>query len=474
MEQERADTVPGFTMQSENFYLKFITGLQCGVSSRLLEYETDWYEVMEIILSRLQDEQEDKERFEVIASRDLEYWAKMQPGGDSLNLKIRVMLEEKRYFEPPAGSRKALRLVFNDRFSTQVLFHVRKKVLMRSLVEIAAVSVADLVAGEETLPQLRAELPGHLIPEVRRALHNCWTPRFFRTKIVRAPCPASCSCRNKVLGYSSYVAQLASQETEQPAPGAEAAEEPIQELVLEPEPSTSSASLSTSSSSSNPSTSAGPNRRSSSNPRKSISRKSKTGRSQEKRRRSARTEEKSRECEKCSSKEKVSTRSSCDSKENNRNIRSSTRRKVDKEEASTSSAAPGKYIKGLKVKIRQLHVEIEDSFTSLVMKVKGRKRKAEERVESKKRKSSRLNALKESLRELSRGRKREAPKDDIFEPRPSSSSSKTIPTKVSKNKSLKRLTSKSKTDASFFKRTLRSQVLDSSATRKKRRLGGGK
>ena len=251
MEQERADTVPGFTMQSENFYLKFITGLQCGVSSRLLEYETDWYEVMEIILSRLQDEQEDKERFEVIASRDLEYWAKMQPGGDSLNLKIRVMLEEKRYFEPPAGSRKALRLVFNDRFSTQVLFHVRKKVLMRSLLEIAAVSVADLVAGEETLPQLRAELPGHLIPEVRRALHNCWTPRFFRTKIVRAPCPASCSCRNKVLGYSSYVAQLASQETAaQPAPSPEGEEEPIQELVLQPEPCTSA-----SSSSSNPSTS---------------------------------------------------------------------------------------------------------------------------------------------------------------------------------------------------------------------------
>ena len=105
MEQERADTVPGFTMQSENFYLKFITGLQCGVSSRLLEYETDWYEVMEIILSRLQDEQEDKERFELIASRDLEYRAMMQPGGDSLNLKIRVMLEEKRYFESPVDFR---------------------------------------------------------------------------------------------------------------------------------------------------------------------------------------------------------------------------------------------------------------------------------------------------------------------------------------------------------------------------------
>ena len=39
---EHADTVPGFTMQSETFYLKFVTGMQCGVSSKLLEYETDW------------------------------------------------------------------------------------------------------------------------------------------------------------------------------------------------------------------------------------------------------------------------------------------------------------------------------------------------------------------------------------------------------------------------------------------------
>ena len=73
----------------------------CTVSSRLLEYETDWYKVIEIILSRLQ---EDKERVEVIASRDLECWAKMQSGGNSLNLKNRVVLE-KIYFEPPAEAR---------------------------------------------------------------------------------------------------------------------------------------------------------------------------------------------------------------------------------------------------------------------------------------------------------------------------------------------------------------------------------
>lgn len=190
---QHADTVPGFTMQSEAFYLKFVTGLQCGVSSKLLEYETDWYEVMEILLSRLQDEPEKKELFETIASRDLEYWARIQPGGDTLNLKIRVSLEEKRYFLPPSGSRKTLRLIFNDRFSTQVIFHARKKMLLKSLRDLAAIAVADHFDKGDLIAKLDTEVPKSLIPDVKRGFSNCWTPRFFRTKIVA--CPPWCACK---------------------------------------------------------------------------------------------------------------------------------------------------------------------------------------------------------------------------------------------------------------------------------------
>jgi len=192
---QHADTVPGFTMQSEGFYLKFVTGLQCGVSSRLLEYETDWYEVMEILLSRLQDEPEHKERFETIASRDLEYWARIQPGGDTLNLKIRVSLEEKRYHLPPNGTRKNLRLIFNDRFSTEVIFYARKKMLLKSLKDLAAVGVADHFTTETAIEKLHGEIPKSLIPDVLKAFNNCWTARFWRTKIV--PCPYWCICKAK-------------------------------------------------------------------------------------------------------------------------------------------------------------------------------------------------------------------------------------------------------------------------------------
>jgi len=193
---QHADTVPGFTMQSESFYLKFVTGLQFGVSSKLLENETDWYEVMEILLSRLQDEPEKKEQFQTIASRDLEYWASIQPGGDTLNLKIIVSLEDKRYFMPPSGSRKTLRLVFNDRFKTQVIFHARKKVLLKSLRDLAAIAVGDHFNKEEGIEKLETEIPKSLIPDVKRAFNNCWTPRFFRTQI--NACPPWCSCKTRI------------------------------------------------------------------------------------------------------------------------------------------------------------------------------------------------------------------------------------------------------------------------------------
>ena len=68
VEEEQPDTLPGFKMQSENFVLKFVTGLQKGVCSKLLEYETDWYDMMEIILSRLEDEPVNQANFQVTKS----------------------------------------------------------------------------------------------------------------------------------------------------------------------------------------------------------------------------------------------------------------------------------------------------------------------------------------------------------------------------------------------------------------------
>ena len=452
MEDNRPDTVPGFTMQSEHFFLKFITGLQCGVSSKLLEYETDWYEVMEIILSRLEDEPEAKENFELIASRDLEYWARNQPGGDSLNLRISVMLEEKKYFAPPLGIRKALKLVFNDRFYTHVIFHVKKKAIMRSLLQISELAVAEMVDKEETLASLESELPLNLIPGVTRAFHNCWTPRFFRTKV--PPCPASCGC--SMTGSRTYVAQLVTNAMPDPMLGlpepqpvlAPPLEAPL--VAEAPQPSTSSQSRR-------------PAGRQA--PKKNASRRSKRMKAKDRKRKS-KSENSSKECQSCSGKAKVSTRSNCDK-----------RQKAEKpEEVRRSPRFQSKYLNGLKVRIKSLQIEVE----SLVMKVKGKKHKAEEvkskdrqtenTDDNKLRKSSRLSSLKKSLKSIGKGRKRgeksESNSEEIFEPRPGTSGASSSSSK--KSKSTRKLSTRaSNREMTLKKRSLKMQ--DGSPENKKRR-----
>ena len=43
MDIEHPDTTPGFEMESPSFVLTFVTGLQRGVESSMLEMDTDWY-----------------------------------------------------------------------------------------------------------------------------------------------------------------------------------------------------------------------------------------------------------------------------------------------------------------------------------------------------------------------------------------------------------------------------------------------
>ena len=108
------------------------------ICSKLLEFETDWYDMMEILLSRLEDEPVNQDKFQDIASKDLENWALIQPGGDTLKLKIKVEMEEKLYLRQvladasvvksvnptpkQQGNTKTIKLTFSDRYTTQVNF----------------------------------------------------------------------------------------------------------------------------------------------------------------------------------------------------------------------------------------------------------------------------------------------------------------------------------------------------------------
>ena len=136
---------------------------------------------------------------QVIASRDLENWALIQPGGDTLMLKIKVEMEERLYLRQilatstvvkpvnptsrQLGNMKAIKLTFSDRYSTQVVFHIKKKKSkkVRSLRQLAALVVSDSLRslGEPGKLAQEGVLPAHLVHDLEAAWTNCWTQRFL-------------------------------------------------------------------------------------------------------------------------------------------------------------------------------------------------------------------------------------------------------------------------------------------------------
>ena len=170
-------TTPGFTMDSKMFSLKFMSASQQGQLSHLLEYQTDWKEVMQILLNSLETCPTNKTEVEKIGSEKLEEWTLTQEGGDELELKIEVIISEKRYYQ--SDSLKSLRLLFNDMFKTVVLFNVRRKKVMKTLKTLAAEVVSSRLSQAEDIYSL--EIPRTLFPNLWTAYNDSWRTRYVDT-----------------------------------------------------------------------------------------------------------------------------------------------------------------------------------------------------------------------------------------------------------------------------------------------------
>lgn len=155
------------------FSLKFMSASQQGQLSHLLEYQTDWKEVMQILLTSLETCPTNKTEVEERGSEKLEEWALTQEGGEELELKVRVVISEKRYFQ--SDGLKSLRLVFNDMFKTVVLFNVRRKKLMKSLKKMSAEVVSSRLSCTEDISRL--EIPRGLIRDLEMAYEDSWRVR---------------------------------------------------------------------------------------------------------------------------------------------------------------------------------------------------------------------------------------------------------------------------------------------------------
>jgi len=140
---EPSESSPGYTLSSPSFSLTFLQARQLGEANYALEYETDWQEVMAILLSCLALHPSTSSQAAELASSRLEAWALLQQGGDLLQLRIRTRVKDKPLGLRTSPTTKTLTLEFSDPRKTTITFEVVRRRQMMSLKRLGAAAVVE-------------------------------------------------------------------------------------------------------------------------------------------------------------------------------------------------------------------------------------------------------------------------------------------------------------------------------------------
>ena len=176
-------TVPGFTLQSKNFMVRFISGLQNNQVSKSVDQETDWTQVIVIIFKNLEKFSLSVDKFCHFLTKELNSWFKSLEGAQHLDLKVSVKIEEKVFFIAPYGSKKKLTILFSDNLKTQIIFHIKKKSNIKSLKELGAEVVMDSLKNDETI--IKLGIPRTLTRDLLLASMNDWSPKYYRSHVCK-------------------------------------------------------------------------------------------------------------------------------------------------------------------------------------------------------------------------------------------------------------------------------------------------
>ena len=99
---------------------------------------------------------------------------------------INVTLDEGCCSLLPHGMWKGVNISLNDRYPTVLRFCIRKKVQLRSLLELSSIVVAECLLLESDCNLL--EIPRDLIPDIRSGFRSCWTPRSHQVNMHGGSC----------------------------------------------------------------------------------------------------------------------------------------------------------------------------------------------------------------------------------------------------------------------------------------------
>ena len=126
-------------------------------------------------------------------------WLGVNPEHESR--KIKVTLDEVCCDLLPHGMWKRVTISIKCSYSTVLRFRVRKKVQLKSLMELSSIVVARCLLVESDCNLL--EVPQDLIADIRRGFQSRWTHSSHRVKMHGGSCQlckehlecASCICK---------------------------------------------------------------------------------------------------------------------------------------------------------------------------------------------------------------------------------------------------------------------------------------
>ena len=176
----QTETRPGFSLKYKNHEIKFIHAFQLGFFSEMLEYETDWNELMQIVGNTF-DQNNDLDKIKGVLQEVIGTWLSSWEDNQELEFDIQVKIEELKYFnQNSAGRTKLVTLNFNDQLKTQIVFFVTRMRKCHSLRELASETIAESLKSDKDCEIDDFEIPKTLKEDLDVAIKSQWTARWHK------------------------------------------------------------------------------------------------------------------------------------------------------------------------------------------------------------------------------------------------------------------------------------------------------
>ena len=155
-------TNPGTKQETKNYEIIFVAGHQDNVGCYFVEYESNWIQLMRLILASLESEDTFKD-ISLFLNRYLRRY--MSPG-----INVRVEIFNQTYF--PKKLTKSLHLSFTDPSRTTLVFLIRRRQVLKSLKDISIQNVTGQVIRSSDVRCL--EIPMSLKQDLVAEAQSIW------------------------------------------------------------------------------------------------------------------------------------------------------------------------------------------------------------------------------------------------------------------------------------------------------------